>query len=86
MSRIRECFVCGTLLASSEKQRVRVKHKRDKNRIAEVCRLCWWKVRAAAELRVVKDRKVYDLTVRRSQIDLFPATAKSCIGRGARDG
>lgn len=86
MSKIRECFVCGTLLATSEKQRVRVKHKRDKLRMAEVCRLCWWRVRGAGRVRVVKDRKAYDVEVRKLQTELFNETAKSCIGRGGRHG
>lgn len=86
MAGIRECFVCGTLLATSEKQRVQVKHKRDKQRLVEVCRLCWFKVRACGEMRVVKDRKVYEVRDRRSQIDLFPSTAKGCIGRGGGHG
>lgn len=86
MSKVRECFACGTLLATSERQRVEVRHKRDKVRVAEVCRECWWKLRGEREVRVVKGRKTYELRVRRLQLALFRDTARAVIAGGPTDG
>lgn len=82
MSKIRECFLCGIVLATSERQRVRVEHKGDKSRVAEVCRLCWWKVRAASSYRVAKNGKTYQVRVRDLQLPLWKRTARRVVGGG----
>ena len=86
MSKIRECFVCGTLLATSEKRRVEVKHKRDKVLMAEVCTMCWYKIAGVQVLRVAKNGKSYEVGVRTLQTELFGKTARKLIGRGGRHG
>lgn len=84
MSRIRECFACGTLLAQTERRRVEVKHKRDKMRVAEVCTTCWYTIAAKQEVRVAKNGKSYRVAVRTLQTELFGKTARALIGRGGR--
>lgn len=86
MSRVRECFVCGTLLATSEKDRVEVRHPKVGLETSEVCRECWWKVRAAGVKKVSKKGLSFSVMVRRSQLQLFGETAAACIGRGRRHG
>lgn len=82
MSRMRECFVCGTLLATTERQRVEVRRKREKVRVAEVCQPCWWKIRGKRLHRVSKNGRTYEVGERTAQLELLERTARGCIGRG----
>lgn len=84
MSRVRECFACGTLLATSERQRVEVRRKQEKVRVAEVCQACWWKVRGKRMHRVAKNGKTYEVEIRTAQLPLLKRTAQASIGRRGR--
>lgn len=82
MSKVRECFVCGMLLAQTERQRVEVSHDSDAVRDAEACQACWWKLRGKRVLKVVKKGRSYEVRVRRLQFELFGATARRVMRGG----
>jgi len=86
MSRVRECFACGTLLAQTERQRIEVRRKREKVRVAEVCQACWWQIRGKRLHLVSKEGRTYQVGERSSQLELMERTARTCIGGGGRHG
>lgn len=86
MAKIRECFVCGMLLALSERQKVDVQPPDGPMRTAEVCARCWLKVHGAGRYEVTKREKLYVCRAAQAVMELFPPVSHSAGSRGTRRG
>ena len=71
MTKVSECFLCGRLLADSEKRLVDVEPDSRTSFRAEACKECWLKVGLAKRLSVVKKNRTCTVMIARSQLDLF---------------
>ena len=78
MSKVSECFLCGRLLADSEKRLVDVEPDARTSFRAEACKECWMKVGLAKRLSITRNDRYVTVMIARSQLDLF----HSKFGRG----
>ncbi len=85
MGQIKECFVCGTLLAMAEDKLLDVARPDGTRRPRPACGPCYYKAVAHGWVMATHDGMVYKCRARTMQRDLFGRTYRKLTANGGRD-
>ncbi len=85
MGTIKECFVCGTLLALAGNKLFDVSREDGVRRPKPACDPCYYKAVAKGSILATDEGRVYVCTPRTVQLDLMGRTYRNLTKNGGRD-